>query len=39
MALAVFGAMLVALSGEIVLYRRYFRDWWQRTNGGKDTAK
>lgn len=31
MALAVFGAMLVALSGEIVLYRRYFRDWWQRT--------
>ncbi|HEX6613975.1 MAG TPA: cytochrome ubiquinol oxidase subunit I [Rhodanobacteraceae bacterium] len=31
MALAVFGAMLAALFGEIVLYRRYFRDWWQRT--------
>lgn len=30
-ALVVFGAMLIALLGEIFLLRRYFRDWWGRS--------
>lgn len=30
-AVAIFGAVLISLVGEIFLLRRYFRDWWGRT--------